>query len=319
MSSLEELKTNFASKEEIRQLAKAMATTSTANDMITVEYDPELQKKVFHKAPFLAYLEQNGLVKSAESYEVGYKVKEQKTSASFISEGADIPAHDPAGFKAEIAKMKTLVYPIEMSDLLQAGMPDYDIFTDEVQDGFLDMSQTKDITLLQGNETSNSNEFTGFFNTIPSESTTNMKGENISLDAIDIAAQTVIDNGGNPSAIITTASVGRQINKILSDKYRYLEKLELTFGVRATAYNAPDGNQIPIIIDPNINTSVNGEQLAFIDNDTVRMRELAPISLIDLAKTKLSTSKVLFTWFTFYNRAGYKNGYIKNIGSDITP
>ena len=68
-----------------------------------------------------------------------------------------------------------------------------------------------------------------------------------------------------------------------------------------------------------IYTSVNGEQLAFIDNDTVRMRELAPISLIDLAKTKLSTSKVLFTWFTFYNRAGYKNGYIKNIGSDITP
>ena len=47
MSSLEELKTNFASKEEIRQLAKAMATTSTANDMITVDMILNCRRKYY--------------------------------------------------------------------------------------------------------------------------------------------------------------------------------------------------------------------------------------------------------------------------------
>ena len=70
---------------------------------------------------------------------------------------------------------------------------------------------------------------------------------------------------------------------------------------------------IPIIVDPNIDTT-NGDVLTFIDNNSLRVRELVKPTITPLAKTKLSTSRVLFTFFTFYNRAEYRNGMITGIG-----
>lgn len=335
MNISEQLHSRFATKSELAELEKALSaqtaiqpdpaatparTTGSAEAMVTVDYDADLQKKVFHQSPFLTYLEQAGCVSDANSAKVGYRVKEQKTTSSFIAETGAIPAHDPSVYKDEIAKMQTIVYPIEISDLALAGVDAVDLLEDEIRDGFLDMAQTKDKAVLQG--TSSANGFDGVLESIDTHKE-NMQGAEITKDAIDELAQDIIDDGGNPTAILTTASVGRQLNDILYPSVRTIDQVDLTLGTRVTAYHAPNGQTIPIIVDPNIdrtNTTIGGssstpkDALAFVDANTLRLRELVKPAIAELAKTKLSVSRVLFSYFTFYNRAEYRNGMIYNIG-----
>ena len=332
MTFAEELRSRFATRDELAELQKAIDNTMqtavedtlvpdsarkddgnlpTADVMITVDYDAELQRLVYHQSPFLTYLEQHGCVRPANTAKVGYRVKKQMTTSSFIEETQDIPEHIPSYFEDEIAKMQTLVYPIEISDLACAGVDAIDLLEDEIRDGFLDMAQVKDKAILQG-EPGNptANHFTGFLPSIQTHKED--AGGVIEKDMIDIMAQDIIDNGGNPDAILTTAKVGRQLNDILYPEHRIVDKVDLTLGTRVTAYNAPNGKSIPIIVDPNIDTT-DGDILAFVDNNSLRVRELVKPSMVPLAKTKLSTSRVLFTYFTFYNRAEYRNGIITGI------
>lgn len=332
MKLSEELQTRFASRDELAQLQKAMddhiqtaventtvgdsarkndGNLPTADVMITVDYDAELQRLVYHQSPFLTYLEANGCVTPAQTAKVGYRVKKQMTTSEFIAETQDIPDHIPSYYEDEIAKMQTLVYPIEISDLACAGVDAIDLLEDEIRDGFLDMAQVKDKAILNGTKANNG--FDGFLTKLASDGThkENANGV-IEKDMIDIMAQEIIDDGGSPSAILTTAKVGRQLNDILYPEHRTIDKVDLTLGTRVVGYNAPNGQTIPIVVDPNIDTT-NGDVLAFVDNNSLRVRELVKPSMIPLAKTKLSTSRVLFTYFTFYNRAEYRNGIITGI------
>ena len=332
MSFAEELKTRFATRDELAELQKAIddnvqtaventlvgdtarkqdGNLPTADVMITVDYDAELQRLVSHQNPFLTYLEQNGCVSDAKTAKVGYRVKKQMTTSSFIQETEDIPDHIPSYYEDEIAKMQTLVYPIEVSDLACAGVDAIDLLEDEIRDGFMDMAQVKDKAILNG--TKSANGFDGFLTQLASSGKHKEDaGGVIEKDMIDIMAQDIIDDGGSPDAILTTAKVGRQLNDILYPEHRIVDKVDLTLGTRVTGYNAPNGVTIPIIVDPNIDTT-NGDVLAFVDNNSLRVRELVKPSMIPLAKTKLSTSRVLFTYFTFYNRAEYRNGIITGI------
>lgn len=337
MNIAEELTTRFATKSDLAELQKALSaqtaiqpdpnatparTEGSAEAMITVDYDSELQRTVFHQSPFLVYLEQHGCVSPAKTAKVGYRVKKQQTTSSFIAETGAIPAHNPSVYEDEIAKMQTLVYPIEISDLALKGVDAVDLLEDEIRDGYADMAQTKDKAVLQGKAADNG--FDGVLESIDTHKE-DLSGEPISKDAIDILAQEIIDDGGNPSAILTTADVGRQLNDILYPNVRTIDQVDLTLGTRVTAYHAPNGQTIPIIVDPNIdrtNATIGGTSvapksaLAFIDNNSLRLRELVKPSMVNLAKTKLSSSSVLFTYFTFYNRAEYRNGMLYNIGED---
>ena len=333
MNLSETLRTKFATRDELAELQKAMDNNiqtaventtvagatdrvnngqlATADVMITVDYDAELQRLVYHQSPFLTYLEQHGCVTDAKTAKVGYRVKKQMTTSEFIAETQDIPDHIPSYYEDEIAKMQTLVYPIEISDLACAGVDAIDLLEDEIRDGFLDMAQVKDRAILNG--TVAENGFDGFLTKLANDGThkTDANGP-IEKDTIDILAQEIIDNGGSPSAILTTAKVGRQLNDILYPEHRIVDKVDLTLGTRVTGYHAPNGQTIPIVVDPNIDTT-NGDILAFVDNNSLKVRELVKPSMIPLAKTKLSTSRVLFTYFTFYNRAEYRNGIITGI------
>lgn len=323
--NIKELVTRFATKDELVELQKAMQNAvqedypnegdhPSAQAMIEVDYDAELQRLVNKQSPFLSYLESRGCVSPTNSVEVGYRKKLQVQNSSFIEETADIPAHDPSKHNKETAKMTTLVYPVEVSDMAQAGINTIDLLNDEIRDGFLDIAQSKDIALLQGTKASTKDGFDGFLNTITTH-TDDMGGSKITKDAIDILAQEIIDDGGSPDAILTTAKVGRQLNDILYPGRRIIDQVDLTLGTRVTGYHAPNGQTIPIVVDPNIDTT-SGDVLAFVNDNSLRVKELRPPSMVPLAKTKLSTSRVLFTFFTFYNRSEYRNGMITGIGDD---
>ena len=235
---VEQLNSHFATNEDIIKLQKAiegMQTTESAHGAITVEYDKELQRRVSHKAPFLSYLENNGSVGNANSAEVGYREKTKYQTSQFIGETDAIPEHQYSVITNKVAKMQTLVYPVEVSDMAQKGVNELDLLADEITDGFLDIAQSKDRAILQGTEEANG--FKGVFNSIETHRIS-MGGSAITKDAVDALAQAIIDDGGNPTAIVTTAGVGRQLNNILySQGHVSIDKVELTLGNWVTGYN----------------------------------------------------------------------------------
>jgi hypothetical protein len=308
------LKTRYATQEDLKILQKAMDTTTGADKLITVAYDKELQKDVYMQSPFLRYCEANGVVTGANSDKVGYRKKTKNTKSSFIDETEAIPEFTASSFDDAVAKMRTLVYPVEVSDLAQKGVDAVDLLNDEIQDGYLDIAQTKDKAILQGVGGDSDKDFPGLITSTKTHATSNTN-KVLDLDTVDNVAQEIIDDGGSPSAIVTTAKVQSQLKNMMESKQRFLDKVDLNIGVRVTGYNAPNGVTIPIIVDPNIDTTkTEGHVLQFIDNRSYKVRELQAPTLVDLAKTKLSTSKLLFTWVTAYNRAEQWNGKITNIG-----
>ena len=108
MTFAEELRSRFATRDELAELQKAIDNTMqtavedtlvpdadrtddgklpTADVMITVDYDAELQRLVYHQSPFLTYLETHGCVRPASTAKVGYRVKKQMTCKWYCNGG----------------------------------------------------------------------------------------------------------------------------------------------------------------------------------------------------------------------------------------
>lgn len=284
----------------------------TTEAIYDIPYDTEIQKRVFKKAPFYSFCEQIGILKPTDSPIVGYRYKEQKTTSTFIDEDGEIPAHNQSLYGKEEAKMKTLVYPIKISDLVMRGdrAAAVNILEDEINDAIKDLAAAKDTALLEADGTNK--KVQGLFPSIKTNKF-DAKGETITKDLLDDACQAAIDNGGSPSAIITTTEVGKQLNNLLYPTIRNVNTISLPLGYNVVSYVTPDQQQIPIITDPNI-SSTGGEKLAFLDDDSFQIRELVKQETFPLAVTNLAISTVVYSYITSYNRAEYQNSIITGIG-----
>jgi hypothetical protein len=294
---------------------KAFQSTVTADGVIEIDYDAELERATFLNSPCYGYL-RTKVESSTNSYKVGYRVKEQKTDASFIAEGAEIPAHDPSIYTRKSQNMSTLVYPIEISDIAQEGTDIVDLMNDEITDGLNDINMRKDSAILQGDASADPNCFNGFTNLFTTN-TVDLKKAQISLEDVDALAQSIIDEGGKPTAIFTTSGVARRLKDLIYAKTRYSYQVEQVLGFNVLAYVTPAGNQIPIIIDANLKGSASGDYLIMVDETTLRIKELMPPTVIDLAKTKLTSSKVIANYMTMYCRSEHKNGFLYNVNPKI--
>jgi hypothetical protein len=314
------LQTRYASQEDLINLQKAFEKqkaiqgTEDSDVMITIDYDKDLQNLVTMQSPFLRYCEGAGMVTGATRDKVGVRRRQKATTSSFIGEKDDIPAFDTSTYTDEVVKMKTLVYPIEISDLSLKGVDAADLLTEEINDGYLDIAQSKDKGILQGKGTTTAKDFEGLI-TSTTTNTHDNTGAVLDLDTVDNVAQDIVDAGGSPSAIVTTAKVQTQLKNMMESKQRVLDKVDLNIGIRVVGYNAPNGQTIPIIVDPNIDTTgIEGHVLQFVDKRAYRIRELQAPMTVDFAKTKLSTSKAIYTWLTAYNRNEKWGGKIIKIG-----
>lgn len=316
MSTLNDKLSN-AELDELTQIIsqKAFQSTTTADGVIEIDYDPGLERLTYRTSPAYGYL-RTKIESSTNSYKVGYRLKEQKTDASFIAEGAEIPAHDPSIYTRKSQNMSTLVYPIEISDIAMEGTEIIDLMQDEITDGLVDINQRKDKAILHGSVQEDPNGFDGFTNLFTSN-VVDMKKAQINLEDLDVLAQAIIDEGGNPSAIFTTAAVGRRLKDLILAKTIYQYATTQILGFNVVSYVTPSGNLIPIIIDANIQTPETGDYLFMVDESTLRIKELMAPTVIDLAKTKLTTSKVIANYTTMYCRSEHKNGYLKNINPKV--
>ncbi len=309
---------NFSSvsKADMNAVLGNPQTIQTAEGVIDIVYDADLERLVTDVSPVYAYLKSVGCETSTPSPKVGYRLKERKTVASFIGEAADLPQHDPSLFTRKSAVITTIVYPIEISDIAAKDTEVIDITQDEINDGMADISKVKDDAILQGSTKDNPNSFDGF-TTLFTSNVTDLKKAQITLEDLDALAQSMMDEGGSPSAVITSAAVGRRLKDLIFAKTIYSYASAQDLGFNAVAYVTPAGTRIPIIIDYNLNSSADGDQLIMIDKNTIRIKEYQSPYVQPLAKTKLTTSLTLANTMTMYCRSEQKNGYLYNINPKI--
>lgn len=310
--TIKELEAKIANtNKQLADLQKAMQTSSNAPASMQITYSPELQTKVFEKAPYFRFLESKGRVDdNFKSTYAAFYLKNSSGVSQFIAEDDDVPDAIASSYTETMEKMKTLIYPIDVSMLSQMGNNVVDLLQSEIQDGFIKVTNDLDNTLLQGKGTASDKDFKGFVNQVTTNKET-LSDEPITEDLIDDMLTAIIDgNNGTPDCIVTTNLVAKQLKKIVAPYRRYNDKIDIGLGHRVVAYEAPNGAEIPILIDSNLES----DSMLFVDSATIEVKRLlAPTLLTNLPTNKLGTRDAVVSFVTAQNVAEYKNGLITGI------
>lgn len=326
MTTMQDLEAKIASQNEsIATLKKAyddlkkdarMMVTGDAPNSTQIQYSPELKTKVFEKAAFFRFLESKGRVDdNFGSTYAGFYKETDNSLASWIDENEEIPTANASSYDEDLSKMKTLIHPIDVSLMAQMGNNAIDILAREIDKGFIKVTNQLDHTLLQGTGTSASKDFKGFTKQVTSN-VEDLQGESITEDAIDDMLTVIIDeNGGVVDALVTTNNVAKQLKKIVAPYRRYNDKIDIGLGHRVVAYEAPNGAEIPILIDSNLNQVNNKDLMLFVDSSTIEVKRLLPPTLMtNLPTNKLGTKNAVVSFATANNIAEFRNGILKGIG-----
>jgi len=312
------------------QKAATPQSTSTTENIIQIDYDAEIQKREIVESPFLAFLQAKGRVQSSTSAVIGWRNKKAQTSSKFTPENGILTGHeaDAKDWEKELQNMKVITYPIEVTLMAQMGNQNVDLIDDDRQDGYLDISATKDKAMLLGDHTSDANSFDGIKKLAPTQNKEDLEGEPITMDVVDDMIDNIIAQGGNPDALVTTARVARQLTREQQLEGIILpNKNEFVPGAWVRSYYTPNG-EIPIITDRNLVTfSIDGdgnitqvnptsEDDCFVTDSTgVLNKNLLPVSEFNLAQTDLSTRSLLATFTAFGVKSPWKQGVISGIGN----
>lgn len=308
---LKEIQNKLASQSaEIAELKKAMMDTTASPTSMQIEYTDELKSLVFENAPYFRFLESKGRVQNISTTYAGFYVETDNSASSFIDEGDDIPAATASKYTEKTEKMKTIIHPIDISMMAQMGNQHMDLLQREIEKGFIKVTNLTDDTLLQG--TGSAKDFKGFVNQVTTN-TDDLADEPITEDAIDDMLTQIIDGkGGNPDCIVTTNMVAKQLKKIVAPYRRYNDKIDIGLGHRVVAYEAPNGTEIPILIDSNLDE----DSMLFVDSSTIEVKRLmAPTLLTDLPTNKLGYKNAIATFLTSQNIGEFHDGLITGIGT----
>lgn len=330
MITMKELEAKYASQneqlaalqkafDEIKKEQRMMVTGDSPNSM-QIQYSPDLKSKVFEKAPFFRFLESKGRVDdSFSSVYAGFYKETDASSASWLDENDDIPAANASSYQEAMSKMKTLIHPIDVSLMAQMGNNAIDILAKEIDKGFIKVTNELDSTLLQGTGTAAAKNFEGFTKQVTSNVETMDADEAISEDVIDDMLTTIIDgNGGTVDAIVTTNAVAKQLKKIVAPYRRFNDKIDIGLGHRVVAYEAPNGAEIPILIDSNLNQVNSKDLMLFADSSTIDIKRLLPPTLMtNLPTNKLGTKNAVVSFATANVTAEFCNGIIKGIDTSL--
>ena len=330
MTTMKDLEAKIASQNEsIATLQKAydelkkdarMMVTGDAPTSTQIQYSPDLKSKVFEKAPFFRFLESKGRVDdSFGSTYAGFYKEVDASVASWIDENEDIPAANASSYNEDMSKMKTLIHPIDVSLMAQMGNNAIDILAKEIDKGFIKVTNSLDSTLLQGKGTTSTKDFKGFTKQVTTNVDTMDSGEAINEDVIDDMLTTIVDgNGGTVDCIITTNGVAKQLKKLVAPYRRYNDKIDIGLGHRVIAYEAPNGAEIPILIDSNLEKESNLDLMLFADSSTIEVKRLLPPTLMtNLPTNKLGTKNAVVSFATANVTAEFCNGMIKGIDTSL--
>jgi len=318
MTTIQEaVRGHFATKSELVELQKAVTTAAgSAGDIIQPELDPKLQNMVVKKYPFYSWLESMGRIDDTTSNKPSYIKKVSGGAGDFIAEAAAIPSTTDSVYDLLTGAMTTYVFPLEISDQMILGGQDgiIDVMDQEIQDGLEYSIQAINNEMLNG--TGVSDGMNGLIDLIDTNTKDMNDAEITTQFELDTLCHSMMDAGGIPSAVVTSANVKSQLIDVLYPNVNIplLPRTELAFGYQVTAYDSPAG-VIPIIVDPAMPTADDAQELLILDYSTLMLKYLMRPTVVDLAKTKLTESSVLASFQSFMCRAESFNARMYDIGT----
>jgi hypothetical protein len=296
---------------ELEELKRTYQETADYPVSTQIEYTDVLKEKAFEKAPFFRFLESKGQVLDNKAAYAGYfNVTESNMGASFIDELEDVPGATDESISELTEKMKTIVAPIEVSDLARLGNTKFDVLRRQIDRKFLDVLNLTDQTMTKGLGTAASKDFKGIEKIITSHKE-DLTGEKLSESVIDDMLKVIYNDNGYTDALLVSPNVAKGLKALVAPYRRFNDTVDIGLGHRVFTYESLLGTQIPVIVTPNFS---NEGSMAFIDSSTFELRRLLPPTLLNgLPTQKLATRNAIACFQTMINIGEHCNGLITGI------
>ena len=314
---LTKLNTQSAELEELKRTYQETADYPTSTQ---IEYTDVLKEKAFEKAPFFRFLESKGQVLDNKAAYAGYfSVTEANMGASYIDELEDVPGAADESISELTEKMKTIVAPIEVSDLARLGNTKFDVLKRQIDRKFLDVLNLTDQTMTAGAGTAAAKDFKGIEKII-STHTEDLSSDDgkISESVIDDMLKDIYNDGGYTDLMLVSPNVAKYLKALTAPYRRFNDSVDIGLGHRVFTYESLLGTQIPVIVTPNF-TDPNKQSgatdtVALIDSSSIELRRLLPPTLLQgLPTQKLATRNAIAAFQTMICTGEFCNGLITGI------
>ena len=310
-----------ATNAELKELKNTYQETADYPVSTQIEYTDVLKEKAFEKAPFFRFLESKGQVLDNKAAYAGYfNVTESNMGASYIDELEDVPGATDEAISELTEKMKTIVAPIEVSDLARLGNTKFDVLKRQIDRKFLDVLNLTDQTMTAGAGTAAAKDFKGIekiINTHKVNLATADDGK-ISESVIDDMLRDIYNDNGFTDLMLVSPNVAKYLKAMVAPYRRFNDTVDIGLGHRVFMYESLLGTQIPVIVTPNF-TDPNKQSgatdtMALIDTSSIELRRLLPPTLLNgLPTQKLATRNAIAAFQTMICTGEFCNGLITGI------
>ena len=305
---------------ELEELKRTYQETSDFPTSTQIEYTDVLKEKAFEKAPFFRFLEAKGQVLDNKAAVAGYfDVTEAANGASFINELEDVPGAEKESISELTEKMKTIVAPIEVSDLSRLGNTKFGILKRQIDRKFLDVLNLTDATMTAGLGTVAAKDFKGIEKIISTHTDDlSSSGGKISESVIDDMLRDIYNDGGYTDLMLVSPNVAKMLKALTAPYRRFNDSVDIGLGHRVFTYESLLGTQIPVIVTPNF-TDPNKQSnptdtVALVDSSSLELRRLLPPTLLQgLPTQKLAVRNVIAAFQTMICTGEFCNGMITGI------
>ncbi len=310
-----------ATNAELKELKETYQETADYPVSTQIEYTDVLKEKAFEKAPFFRFLESKGQVLDNKAAYAGYfNVTESNMGASYIDELEDVPGATDEAISELTEKMKTIVAPIEVSDLARLGNTKFDVLKRQIDRKFLDVLNLTDQTMTAGAGTSAAKDFKGIekiINTHKVNLATADDGK-LSESVIDDMLRDIYNDNGFTDLMLVSPNVAKYLKAMVAPYRRFNDTVDIGLGHRVFVYESLLGTQIPVIVTPNFtdpNKQSNAtDTMALIDTSSIELRRLLPPTLLNgLPTQKLATRNAIAAFQTMICTGEFCNGLITGI------
>lgn len=310
-----------ATNAELKELKNTYQETADYPVSTQIEYTDVLKEKAFEKAPFFRFLESKGQVLDNKAAYAGYfNVTESNMGASYIDELEDVPGATDEAISELTEKMKTIVAPIEVSDLARLGNTKFDVLKRQIDRKFLDVLNLTDQTMTAGAGTSAAKDFKGIekiINTHKVNLATADDGK-LSESVIDDMLRDIYNDNGFTDLMLVSPNVAKYLKAMVAPYRRFNDSVDIGLGHRVFVYESLLGTQIPVIVTPNFtdpNKQSNAtDTMALIDTSSIELRRLLPPTLLNgLPTQKLATRNAIAAFQTMICTGEFCNGLITGI------
>lgn len=310
-----------ATNAELKELKNTYQETADYPVSTQIEYTDVLKEKAFEKAPFFRFLESKGQVLDNKAAYAGYfNVTESNMGASYIDELEDVPGATDEAISELTEKMKTIVAPIEVSDLARLGNTKFDVLKRQIDRKFLDVLNLTDQTMTAGAGTAAAKDFKGIekiINTHKVNLATADDGK-LSESVIDDMLRDIYNDNGFTDLMLVSPNVAKYLKAMVAPYRRFNDSVDIGLGHRVFVYESLLGTQIPVIVTPNF-TDPNKQSgatdtMALIDTSSIELRRLLPPTLLNgLPTQKLATRNAIAAFQTMICTGEFCNGLITGI------